>query len=107
MSQSLCAEVRKMALIEKGDIIRELRRIPGYLDEEREILIPLRDVCGIINQIQEVDAAPVVHGHWINHFDDLFPEDSTIECSECHEHTHYMPDDNYCPNCGAKMDGGS
>lgn len=44
-------------------------------------------------------------GHWINHFDDLFPEDSTIECSVCHEHSPAdMPHDNFCPNCGARME---
>lgn len=47
------------------------------------------------------DVAPVVHGRWI--------EDGSliITCSECKrgynliaKYTHY------CPNCGAKMDGG-
>lgn len=47
---------------------------------------------------------PVRHGHWINHFDDLFPEDSSVECSVCHEYEGIMANDNYCPNCGAKMD---
>ena len=45
------------------------------------------------------------HGHWINHYDDLFPECSTIECSLCHEHYYELCIyENYCPNCGAKMD---
>ena len=45
------------------------------------------------------------HGHWINHFDDLFPEESTQECSVCHaEQMGTMLNDNYCPNCGARMD---
>lgn len=48
------------------------------------------------------DVAPVVHGRWI--------EDGSliITCSECKrgynliaKYTHY------CPNCGAKMDGGA
>ena len=52
-----------------------------------------------------VDAVPVVHAHWINHYDDIFPEDSMIECSACHEYMNYMACDNFCQNCGAKMDG--
>ena len=48
----------------------------------------------------------VRHGHWINHFDDLFPMESTVECSICGEKEWMMTiiNHNYCPNCGAKMD---
>lgn len=54
---------------------------------------------------KEDETDPVRHGHWINHFDDLFPEESTQECSVCHaEQMGTMLNDNYCPNCGAKMD---
>ena len=51
-----------------------------------------------------VDAEPVRHGHWINHPDDLFPADSMIECSVCHEYEYATANDNFCGNCGAKMD---
>ena len=51
------------------------------------------------------ELVPVRHGRWINHYDDLFPEESTQECSVCHaEQMGTMLNDNYCPNCGAKMD---
>ena len=52
----------------------------------------------------KADVAPVIHAHWINHFDDLFPVESTVECSNCHEEQMTLLDDNYCPNCGAKME---
>ena len=59
----------------------------------------------IIDKMPTVDAEPVRHGHWINHYDDLFPEESTQECSVCHaEQMGTMLNDNYCPNCGARMD---
>lgn len=59
------------------------------------------------------DVAPVVHGHWIPISDGAW-----AECNECGE--GYDVSDNgamtvfklfcdfykYCPNCGAKMDGG-
>ena len=58
----------------------------------------------IINQFPSEDVAPVRHGHWIYHPDDLFPCDSTQECSYCHAEEYLTLDnDNYCPNCGAKM----
>ena len=44
-------------------------------------------------------------GKWIIHFDDIWPEESTMECSVCHEEQPLEIDDNFCPNCGAKMKG--
>lgn len=52
------------------------------------------------------DVAPVVHGRWENNKDE-YPE-----CTNCRympaydsalDDIYYSP---YCPNCGAKMDGG-
>ena len=50
-----------------------------------------------------VDAVPVVHGRW------EFVNDYQSRCTACTEvswvdHTN---EPNYCPNCGAKMDGGA
>ena len=52
--------------------------------------------------IEEV--APVVHAHWTYEIDDLFPADSMMICSNCGEYEHLGVNDNYCGNCGAKMD---
>lgn len=58
-------------------------------------------------QLEVVDAVPVRHGHWIRHdYADIVdgyyvPE---YECSEC---KNWVKDDtDFCPNCGAKNDGG-
>lgn len=42
-------------------------------------------------------------GRWIMHIDDLFPQESTMECDQCHEEQPLECDDKYCPNCGAHM----
>ena len=43
-------------------------------------------------------------GEWIFHLEDLFPEESTQECSVCHEEESIkIQNDNFCPNCGADM----
>jgi hypothetical protein len=54
----------------------------------------------IVAEIPTVDAVEVVHGRWI------VENEESIRCSECcfNRATIKMPMD-YCPNCGAKMDG--
>ena len=55
-------------------------------------------VKGVINSIPSADVQLVRHGWWISH------GWSTV-CSECGE-DYAFAKRNYCPNCGAKMDGG-
>ena len=62
------------------------------------------DMVQAVTGAPHADVAPVIHAHWINHFDDLYPVESTAECSNCHEEQMTLLDNNYCPNCGAKMD---
>ena len=65
---------------------------------------------GAINQqeydkiIRKLDIAER-KGKWIMHIDDLFPAESTQECSQCHHEQPLTIDNNYCPNCGADMRG--
>ena len=58
------------------------------------------EALSYIEKIPAADVAPVAHGRWIMHDDEF---GLTCECSACHIET--MGDGNYCPNCGAKMDG--
>ncbi len=44
-------------------------------------------------------------GKWIYHNDDLFPAESTMECDQCHEEQPLTCDDEFCPHCGAFMEG--
>ena len=60
-----------------------------------------------IDEVIAIDAKPVVHGEWIS-----MPHKSARVCSRCESDEPYKnaPDDAdvfyYCPNCGARMDGG-
>ena len=63
-----------------------------------------------------IDAAPVVHGEWLDFFRDF----STAECSKCGEVYEVSPEEKpkeeyfnafqqcykFCPSCGAHMDTG-
>lgn len=61
------------------------------------------DVTSAINSVPNADVAPVRHGRWGTHSD---RPDSLI-CSVCKCGFDMWKHDphNYCPNCGAKMDG--
>ena len=66
----------------------------------------------ILNQFPVEDVAPVRHGRWISLTD---CSNAGVYCSVCHKKV-YKEDyaicnrknklrSDYCPNCGAKMDG--
>lgn len=71
----------------------------------------VKAIC-ILHDIPSADVVPVVHGKWL---DEDFPEKmATVHgmaiCSACGELSHkaehgYNILSDFCPNCGAKMDG--
>ena len=60
-----------------------------------------RDVLREIGDAETVDAEPVRHGRWLRLNE--APEWDQRRCSECGDISCCQR--NYCPNCGAKMDG--
>lgn len=64
-----------------------------------------RDLCLCVSEadIKELpasDVAPVVHGRWIR-----YPDCGVTRCNNCDWSIEECFDSNYCPNCGAKMQG--
>lgn len=103
--------------IEREELVEWIKRIP---------LKDLSDGLGLCRVIMEedfkrairtipagtlIDVAPVVHGRWEDSIDEWFGTD-VYTCSNCRESyvlVEGTPKQNlwhYCPNCGAKMDGG-
>lgn len=77
--------------------------------------IPLNDLCDIVAEIPSEDVQPVKHGRWI-----LSDDKYWLTCSfcgadidvSCGAPFFYVDNDevshiNFCPNCGARMDGDS
>ena len=59
--------------------------------------LPRPDWCPLIEVPEDVQ--PVKHGEWMPSEDNS----KVFGCSKCHEIVYGTP--NYCPRCGARMDG--
>lgn len=55
------------------------------------------NICADIKAIPAADVAPVVHGRWIKGPSNPYCSECFVECRD---------ETPFCPNCGAKMDGG-
>lgn len=62
-------------------------------------------LLGIERNLKELPPSEPKRGKWIYHIDDLFPAESTMECNQCHAEQPLICDDEFCPKCGAKMEG--
>jgi len=57
------------------------------------------------------DVAPVVHGRWVHsRYSDCAEQFELVKCSICNHEAYviafYVRSGSFCPNCGARMDGG-
>ena len=89
-----------------------------YIEREAAISAIRQDIMGglnyegILNRIPVAEVQPVRHGRWNEENPDCLDGDSVYVCSVCGETWTLIegtPLDNnmhFCPNCGAKMDGG-
>lgn len=101
----ICETPRREALI-------SLRNNPvaGYYDrfetvETYEQIKQLLSECG---SIATADVAPVVYGRWIERRAPHAMGGISAKCSACSKSVQYLGNPlNYCPHCGAKMDGGA
>lgn len=100
-------------LIDRGDFRQAFECVfRGKLDgmSAQDVTRRMRK---LLKELPGVDAAPVVHGRWV---DEDYPyKDAnanprvTAICSNCGNIAHRMEHgysilSKYCPNCGAKMD---
>lgn len=78
-----------------------------YIDRN-ELIERLRGDCparvmDIIEDVDDADVVPVVHGEW-----EFISLDGSLWCSRCKRMSGYgrKAENKYCRNCGTKMDGG-
>lgn len=89
-----------MRLIDKDALSMELMNevLNAYAKADFRFAHALNVFQGLIDKAPTVEERK--HGRWIN------PKAWHVECSECHHVLEFICDvKNYCPNCGAKMEG--
>lgn len=69
------------------------------------------EAVSTVEEFLSADVAPVVHGRWDDSGRYTFPGGSkAVRCTNCGcaltESEYRLNNWNYCPVCGAKMDGG-
>ena len=83
----------------------------AVFDQDLEVLIPLSDVRKALQMTPTADVQEVRHGHWIEKNLDGFRKVecscSICGCSGVENYDSYVDihDFEFCPYCGAKMDG--
>jgi hypothetical protein len=114
------------------DADKLLSEIHHYDKVQKSDVWLTEDIEYLLKEQPTVDAVEVVHGRWVltaNEEQTNYRWNVTAECSECHHSkgeiwAGFFPGfpqqvakdtaltcaesvklDNYCPNCGAKMDG--
>ena len=94
--------------VKKSDVIN---LISDMLEDEWGYEGLREDIAFIISKIPVADVEEVKHGKWIGKQLDNFRK-YEVTCSNCgwvgienYDSYNDPSDFNYCPNCGAKMDG--
>lgn len=104
------SDVLERFTFEHGD------RIPEVREDGKDNTISFRDAKAVIRCVPSADVAPVVHARWVecdwlepcvHGFGTIRYANKGLKCTNC---VHVFKNDilwkdNYCPNCGAKMDG--
>lgn len=99
-------ELMKKEAAEMSESFEELGGESGIYAEAYE------DVANMLQDMPAADVAEVVHGQWVHsRYDNCSEQFDIVKCSRCgHEAyavAYFVRGGNYCPNCGAKMDGGN
>lgn len=84
----------------------------GRADSPPFTLLTPEEFAEYLYELPAADVAPVVHGRWISweKAGNYVPSPDRHECSVCHDAAQVLVNgfellSDYCPNCGAKMDG--
>ena len=124
----------EMRLIDANALSESFEKAAYKCEHIEDMVFHLDYILDEITGADEVDAVPVVHGRWVITAHEEYANfrwNVTAKCSECRHdkgeiYAGFFPGvpraiarevildnaktvklDNYCPNCGALMDGGN
>ncbi len=99
--------IERESLIEDCDAtISNIQFTSPYQDDIDTMVSGMERIRDMIDEAPVADVAPVVHGEWIPIVSYFWGKpDGRYYCSECRQVVNGH--DNFCSNCGAKMDGGN
>ena len=87
--------------------LKDVSLFEKALEKHRGLVMHNEDILAALANCPTVDAVEVVHGRWEWLGPYRYNDDGMIgTCSVCKERLRLFAH-NYCPNCGAKMDGGN
>lgn len=95
-------ETKKREFIDPNDLMKYIEENHCYAG------LPMAaHICTmeLLTYAPRVDVVEVVHGHWI-HKNTCGPHTAKFHCSVCDKIPRSLCPEDYCPNCGARMDGG-
>lgn len=81
------------------------------INDENKNCSTWANAISVLYRLHAADVAPVVHGRWIHsRYENCSEQFELVKCSQCNHEAYamafYVRGGNYCPNCGARMDGG-
>ena len=105
--------------IDRDELIKHVKDLPTWWEDGGGVYGPPmkypeglfypEDVIASIENAPAVDVQEIKHGEWKLCYEDWRRQIAGDECSAC-GFQHYgtcISHHHYCPNCGAKMDGGN
>lgn len=101
-----------MALIDRGRVMTDYLENLGKKDSYKA---KYEALVKAVDDAPTIDAEPVRHGRWIevdritwrgadDHQIDITVEEKCSNCGRYVERYETVQQENFCPNCGAKMD---
>ena len=94
--------------IRRQDVVDAINTNADDLEQNGGILYAqwARAMAIVVEQMSPADVTPVVHAYWIPQKENYEFKEAWMKCSACgYPVSKWTGNTNFCPNCGAKMDG--